>query len=388
MKIHEYQAQELLKTYGLPVPKGILATTPEAAQEAAREFSPCVIKAQVHTGGRGKAGGVKLAKHPEEAYQHAKSILGMTLVTRQTGPEGKLVKKVLVSEAVSYTSEFYLSIATDSERAGLVIIASREGGTEIEETAKEHPERIIQIPVSIIDGYRPEAGRLAAETLGLSGDNRQELDYIIKGMIQLYLDKDCSLVEINPLVLTTTGHLLCLDAKITFDDNALFRHPDIMALQDIDQEDRNEYLAGQHGLSYVTLDGNIGCLVNGAGLAMATMDIIKNFGGQPANFLDVGGSATTEKVKTAFEILLSNPNVKVIFINIFGGIMKCDIIAEGVVAAAKEIGVKIPVIARLEGTNVDLGRSIIKQSGLAIIAATSMAEGARLAIKAAREAAL
>ncbi|MFA5235895.1 MAG: ADP-forming succinate--CoA ligase subunit beta [Bacilli bacterium] len=388
MKIHEYQAQELLKSYGLPVPQGIVATTPEEAKEAARDICPCVIKAQVHTGGRGKAGGVKLAQHPEEAYQHAKSILGMTLVTKQTGPDGKLVKQVLVSEAVSYTKEFYLSITTDSEKANLVIIASKDGGTEIEETAKNHPEAIAQIPVSIIEGYHLEDGYRTAEALGLSGELRQELDAILKGMARLYLDKDCTLVEINPLVLTAAGHLLCLDAKVTFDDNALFRHPEIYALQDVDQEDPNEYKAGQHGLSYVTLDGSIGCLVNGAGLAMATMDIIKNFGGQPANFLDVGGSATAEKVKTAFEILLSNPNVKVIFINIFGGIMKCDIIAEGVVSAAKEIGIKIPVVARLEGTNVDLGRAIIKQSGLPIIAATSMADGARRAIKAAREAAL
>ncbi len=384
MKIHEYQAQELLKAYGLPVPRGLVAITPEVAIEAAREFSPCVIKAQVHTGGRGKAGGVKLAKTPEEAYQHAKSILGMTLVTKQTGPEGKRVKKVLVSEAVSYLKEFYLSLATDSEKAGLVIIASKEGGTEIEETAQDHPERIAQVPVSIVTGYQTEDGRQAAKALGLSGNHLQELDVILQGMTRLYLDKDCTLIEINPLVMTNEGHLLCLDAKVTFDDNALFRHPDIIALQDVDQEDPNEYKAGQNGLSYVTLDGNIGCLVNGAGLAMATMDIIKNFGGQPANFLDVGGSATAEKVKIAFEILLSNPNVKVIFINIFGGIMKCDIIAEGVIAAAKEIGVKIPVVARLEGTNVDLGRAIIKQSGLPIIAATSMADGARQAIEAAR----
>ena len=384
MKIHEYQAKELLAYYGVPVPAGVVAETAEQTFEAAKGFGSCVVKAQVHSGARGKAGGVKFAKTPEEAKELASRILGMTLVTRQTGPAGKLVRKVLISEAVDVEREFYLSITGDSERAGLVIVASAAGGTEIEETAKEHPEAIVQIPVSAIEGFKGYEGIRVAEVLGLEGDLQKQLISMLGKMVKLYLEKDCSLVEINPLVQTTDGKLLCLDAKVNFDDNALFRHPDVLEMRDINEEDAKEYKASLSDLNYVSLDGDIGCLVNGAGLAMATMDIIKHFGGSPANFLDVGGSATTERVKAAFEILLSDGNVKAIFVNIFGGIMKCDIIAEGLVQATREMGIKVPIVVRLEGTNVELGRQIIEKSGLSIIAASDMADGARKAIAAAK----
>ena len=384
MKIHEYQAKELLASYGVAVPGGIVATTVEEVEAATKTYCPCVLKAQVHSGARGKAGGVKFVKTPEEAKEVASKMFGMKLVTRQTGPDGKIVKKILVAQPVDYKREFYLSLTTSSETASLVIVASADGGMEIEETAKTHPERIIQIPLSVLSGFRTYEGLQAAKALGLTGDLQKELISMLKAFYKLYLDKDCSLIEINPLVETQDGHLLCLDAKINFDDNALFRHPDIVELRDVEQEDPKEYHASLYDLNYVSLDGDIGCLVNGAGLAMATMDIIKNFGGSPANFLDVGGSATTERVKAAFEILLSDPNVKVIFINIFGGIMKCDIIAQGVVEAAKEIGIKIPIVVRLEGTNVQKGEEIIKNSHLPIIQAIDMADGARKAIEAAK----
>lgn len=386
MKIHEYQAKELLRDYGLPVPTGYIAFTALEAKQAAANYGSCVLKAQIHSGGRGKAGGVKLAKDPDDAYAIALNMIGMTLVTKQTGPSGKTVHRILVTEKITAKQEYYLSIIGDNENAGLLIVASADGGTEIEETAKDHPERIVQVPVSLSNGFEKADGVAVAKAFGFTGELKDELLEILSGMVRLYVERDCSLVEINPLTLTTEGHLVCLDAKVTFDDNALFRHPEIVSMRDIDEEDPKEYKAAQHDLSYVTLDGDIGCLVNGAGLAMATMDIIKNYGGKPANFLDVGGSATAEKVKVAFEILLSDPNVKAIFINIFGGIMKCDVIATGVVGAAKEIGLNIPVVVRLEGTNVDLGREILKQSGLAIITAIDMADGTRKAIEAAREA--
>jgi len=386
VKIHEYQAKELLRDYGLPVPTGYIAFTALEAKQAAANYGSCVLKAQIHSGGRGKAGGVKLAKDPDDAYAIALNMIGMTLVTKQTGPSGKTVHRILVTEKITAKQEYYLSVIGDNENAGLLIVASADGGTEIEETAKDHPERIVQVPVSLSNGFEKADGVAVAKAFGFTGELKDELLEILSGMVRLYVERDCSLVEINPLTLTTAGHLVCLDAKVTFDDNALFRHPEIVSMRDIDEEDPKEYKAAQHDLSYVTLDGDIGCLVNGAGLAMATMDIIKNYGGKPANFLDVGGSATAEKVKVAFEILLSDPNVKAIFINIFGGIMKCDVIATGVVGAAKEIGLNIPVVVRLEGTNVDLGREILKQSGLAIITAIDMADGARKAIEAAREA--
>lgn len=384
MKIHEYQAKELLDSYGIPVPQGVLACSVDEAVEASRRFGTCVLKAQVHSGGRGKAGGVKLVKTPDEAAREASAMLGMTLVTKQTGPEGKVVRKVLVSQAVDVERELYLSITVDNEAAGLVLVASAEGGMEIEETAKLHPERIAKVPVSVVAGYRSYEGVQVAKALGLSGQLEKELLAMLPSLYRLYMDNDCSLVEINPLAVTKEGHLLCLDAKVNFDDNALFRHPQAAELRDVEQEDPKEYRASQFDLSYVSLDGDIGCLVNGAGLAMATMDTIRNLGGSPANFLDVGGSATTDRVKAAFEILLSDPNVKAIFINIFGGIMKCDVIAKGVVEAADEMKVDVPIVVRLEGTNVDLGRSIMEESGLPIIQAMDMADGAMKAIAAAK----
>lgn len=390
MNIHEYQAKDLLRSYGMPVCTGVVVETAEAAQEAARGMMPCVIKAQVHCGGRGKAGGVKLARSPEEAFIAADGILGMRIVNRQTGPRGRLVRKVLVTEAVDYRREMYLGMAIDNENAGLLIIASSAGGTEIEETAKSNPQAVARIRVSAVAGFRRHEGLRAAAALGLEGSLKEELVSLLAAMTRLCIEKDCSLIEINPLVETEPDedgrtHLLCLDAKVNFDDNALFRHPDIAALRDIEEEDPNEHKASQFDLSYVSLDGDIGCLVNGAGLAMATMDIIKNFGGEPANFLDVGGSATASKVKAAFEILLCDSNVKAIFINIFGGIMKCDVIAQGVVEAASEIGISIPLVVRLDGTNVEKGRAILRNSGLRIISASDMADGARKAIAAARD---
>ncbi len=382
MKIHEYQAKRLLESYRVPVPRGYMADNPDRAFEAAVELGECVVKAQVHSGGRGKAGGVKFARTPREAMEITKAMIGTTLVTHQSGP--KLVRKVLVTQAVGVRREMYLSITGRNENADLVIVASAAGGVEIEETAKSNPEAIVQIPVSIENGMEEKQIERTAKLFNLNEDQTRTLGDILRGMFQLYVEKDCSLVEINPLVETDKGEILCLDAKVNFDDNALFRHPEILKLRDIDEEDPKEYRASLSDLNYVSLDGDIGCLVNGAGLAMATMDIIKNYGGSPANFLDVGGSATTEKVKAAFEILLSDGNVKAIFVNIFGGIMKCDIIAEGLVQATREMGVTIPIVVRLEGTNVDLGREIIRKSGLSIIAATDMADGARKAIQAAK----
>jgi succinyl-CoA synthetase beta subunit len=385
MKIHEYQAKELLRSYGLPVSTGYVCSSINEVKKAIKHYDSCVIKAQVHAGGRGKAGGIRLAKNKIDALTFAKQILGMNLITKQTGSTGKLVNKVLITETVHFLKEYYLGITLDYEQVNLLIIASSAGGTEIEEISTNHPELITQIPISFINGYREEDGQKVADALNMPSILRQQLISILEGMIKLYLDKDCTLVEINPLVITNENQLLCLDAKITFDDNALFRHPDIKALRDIDEEDPKEYYASSNGLSYVTLDGDIGCLVNGAGLAMATMDIIKNYGGTPANFLDVGGGATIEQVTTAFKILSADSNLKSIFINIFGGIMKCDTIAHGLIEAAKDVGIKLPVIVRLEGNNVELGRSILDASGLDIITAIDMADGARKAIKAARE---
>ena len=384
MKIHEYQAKELLREYGAPVPGGYMVTTPEGAKEAAEHYETCVLKAQVHSGGRGKAGGVKLVHSPAEAFSCAENLLGKRIYPHQAGPDGKLVSKLLVTEAVDVQKEFYLAVTGDMENAGLVIVSSAEGGVEIEETAKTRPEAILTIPVSPMTGYRTYEGLPVAASFGLDAAQTKELHALLRSMVRLYLEKDCSLVEINPLVLTKEGKLLCLDAKVNFDDNALYLHPEIADLKDPAEEDPMELRAQAQGLSYVHLSGNIGCLVNGAGLAMATMDILSAYGGSPANFLDVGGSATAQKVKAAFEIVLSDPGVKAIFVNIFGGIMKCDIIAEGVVEAARELGISVPLIVRLEGTNADKGKEILRASGLSIIAAGSMAEGAKLAIGAAK----
>ncbi len=384
MKIHEYQAKELMNAYGIPVPGGSVAETPEEAREIAKTLGKCVIKAQIHSGGRGKGGGVKVANTPDEAYEIAEKMLGMNLVTHQC-PDGKIVHKVLVTDVCSYKKEYYLAVTGDNEHAGLVIVASAEGGTEIEDTAKNHPELIVREPVSVYEGFHGYQGIEVARRLGIPAELRKDFGKLLAGMVKLYLEKDCSLVEINPLVETSEGKLLALDAKVNFDDNALFRHPDIVALRDVLEEDPKEARAKEFDLNYVSLDGNIGCLVNGAGLAMATMDIIRKFGAKPANFLDVGGSATTERVTRAFELLLSDSRVQAIMVNIFGGIMKCDVIAEGIVAAAKTTGLSIPLIVRLEGTNVELGKKILDESGLAIIPASDMADAARKAVAAAQE---
>jgi len=385
MKIHEYQARQLLREYGAPVSEDAVVTAAQEAGEAAARFGPCVVKAQIHSGGRGKAGGVRPAKSPREAREAAQALLGARLVTAQTGPAGRLVRRLLVTGAVKVEKEYYLSVVMDGARACPVIVASAEGGTEIEETAREHPERIAQIPVSPTEGFKRYEGLRAAHLLGLTGGSAEELVGLLEAMVRLFLEKDCSLVEINPLALTADGRLECLDAKITFDDNALFRHPEIARLRDPDEEDPKERRAAEYGLSYISLDGDIGCLVNGAGLAMATMDIIRHFGGSPANFLDVGGGATAEKVKAAFEILLSDGGVRAIFVNIFGGIMQCDVIAEGVAAAAAELGVSVPLVVRLEGTNAEKGKEILARSGLAVIPAADMADGARRAVEAAAQ---
>ena len=385
MKIHEYQAKELLGAYGVPVPGGEVAETPEEVYAIAERMGkPCVVKAQIHSGGRGKGGGVKLAKTPEEAKKIATDMIGMRLVTKQTGAEGKIVHKVLVTEATDIKKEYYLSIAVDNDTAGLVIIASGAGGTEIEETAAEHPELIVKEYVSVYEGFHNYEGIEVARKIGLPAELQKDFLAMLRNMTRLFIEKDCSLVEINPLVETADGKLIALDAKVNFDDNALMRHPDVVELRDIAEEDPKEVRASEFDLNYISLFGNIGCLVNGAGLAMATMDIIQKFGGSPANFLDVGGSATTERVTAAFEILLSDPNVKAIMVNIFGGIMKCDIIAEGIVAAANKIGISVPLVVRLEGTNVERGKEILKESGLNIIAAADMADAARLAVAAAK----
>ncbi len=384
MKIHEYQAKELMGAYGIPVPGGSVAETPEEAREIAKTLGKCVIKAQIHSGGRGKGGGVKVANTPDEAYEIAEKMLGMNLVTHQC-PDGKIVHKVLVTDVCSYKKEYYLAVTGDNEHAGLVIVASAEGGTEIEDTAKNHPELIVREPVSVYEGFHGYQGIEVARRLGIPAELRKDFGKLLAGMVKLYLEKDCSLVEINPLVETSEGKLLALDAKVNFDDNALFRHPDVMELRDVLEEDPKEARAKEFDLNYVSLDGNIGCLVNGAGLAMATMDIIRKFGAKPANFLDVGGSATTERVTRAFELLLSDSRVEAIMVNIFGGIMKCDVIAEGIVAAAKTTGLSIPLVVRLEGTNVELGKKILDESGLAIIPASDMADAARKAVAAASE---
>lgn len=386
MKIHEYQAKELLAAYGVPVPEGLLALTPEEAKEATEKLGgQSVVKAQVHCGGRGKAGGVKLAKSPEEAFSIAQNMLGMTLVSKQTGPEGKVVHKVYVTKAVDIRKEYYLSLTADASAASLVIIASGEGGTEIEETSLKNPEAIVKEQVSILTGLKSYEALEVAKRIGIPAENRKEFAAILQKMYKLYVEKDCSLIEINPLILTGDGSLSALDAKITFDDNALARHPEVALLRDEQEEDPKEVRASKSDLNYVALDGSIGCMVNGAGLAMATMDIIKKFGGSPANFLDVGGSATEERVTTAFEILLSDPHVKAIMVNIFGGIMKCDIIASGIVAAAKAIDIQVPVVVRLEGTNVELGKKILEESGLALISAKDMADAAHKSVSAIKE---
>ncbi|MDX1258573.1 ADP-forming succinate--CoA ligase subunit beta [Exiguobacterium sp. K1] len=378
MNVHEYQAKELLRSYGVPVPNGIAAFTVEEAVDAAEQLSgPIkVVKAQIHAGGRGKAGGVKLAKSQEEVKEFATELLGKTLVTHQTGPEGKVIQRLLVEEGCAIDKEYYLGIVLDRVTGRVVIMGSSEGGMDIEEVAEATPEKIIKEVVDPAVGLQAFQVRKLAFAMGVPVKLVNKFVGMVTKLYTFFVDKDCSIAEINPLVTTKDGDVLALDAKLNFDSNALYRHADVVALRDETEEDPREVEASKNDLNYIALDGNIGCLVNGAGLAMATMDIIKHFSGDPANFLDVGGGATKEKVTEAFKLILSDENVKGIFVNIFGGIMKCDVIAEGIVAATKEVGLELPLVVRLEGTNVDAGKQILKDSGLAITAATSMADGA------------
>ncbi|BBK39246.1 succinate--CoA ligase [ADP-forming] subunit beta [Allostella sp. ATCC 35155] len=389
MNIHEYQAKTLLKKYGVPVPQGQVAYTEDEAAAAAEALGGpvWVVKAQIHAGGRGKGGGVKVVKSLDDVRAETRRMIGMNLVTHQTGPEGREVKRVYVEEGCDIARELYLGLLIDRGTQRVTVMASTEGGMEIEEVAAATPEKILKVAVDPATGFQPFHARKLAFGLGLQG---KQVSAAVKFMTALYdafVGLDASIVEINPLVVTGAGELIALDAKMNFDDNALYRQKAVEALRDEDEEDPYELEAGKHGLNYVKLDGNIGCMVNGAGLAMATMDIIKLYGGQPANFLDVGGGATKERVTTAFKLILSDANVEGILVNIFGGIMRCDVIAEGVVAAAREVSLHVPLVVRLEGTNVDLGKKILKQSGLAITSADNLADAAEKIVKAVKEAA-
>jgi len=388
MNIHEYQAKAVLREFGVPVPRGIAAFTVEEAEEAAHELGGpvYVVKAQIHAGGRGKAGGVKVVKSIEDVSAEARRILGSTLVTHQTGPRGKTVNRLYVEEGSAIDRELYLSALVDRVTSRIAFVVSTEGGMDIEEVARATPEKILTFSVDPATGIMPHHGRRVAQALGLAGAAAKQAGDLIGRLYAAFVAKDMSLLEINPLVVTKSGDLVCLDAKVAFDDNALFRHADIMALRDVTEEDDKEIEASKHELNYVALDGTIGCMVNGAGLAMATMDIIKLYGENPANFLDVGGSATKERVAAAFKIITSDPNVKGILVNIFGGIMKCDVIAEGVVAAVKEVGLRVPLVVRLEGTNVDRGKEIIATSNLNVTSANDLDDAAQKIVKAVREA--
>jgi succinyl-CoA synthetase beta subunit len=384
VKIHEYQAKELLKRYGVPVPVGRVASSPDEAEGIARQLgSRVVVKAQIHAGGRGKAGGVKLCNGPAEVHAFAAQILGRPLVTIQTGPEGQVVHQVLVEQASHIARELYLGMTLDRELGRVTLMASSEGGVEIEEVAARSPERILKTVIDPAVGLAGYQGRELAFGLGLARQMMGRFVEFTRDLATAYDRIDASLVEVNPLIVTEGGELLALDAKVILDDNALFRHPDLLSLRDINEEDPRELKAREFDLSYIALDGNIGCMVNGAGLAMATMDIIKLAGGAPANFLDVGGGADVAKVTAAFKILLADPGVKAVLVNIFGGIMKCDVIAEGIIGAAKEVGLGLPLVVRLEGTNVELGRKMLAESGLAITNAEGMADAAAKVVKAA-----
>ncbi|MFJ5713318.1 ADP-forming succinate--CoA ligase subunit beta [Neobacillus sp. NPDC093127] len=379
MNIHEYQGKEILKQFGVAVPNGKVAFTVEEAVEAAKELGTkvCVVKAQIHAGGRGKAGGVKVAKNLDEVRTYANEILGKTLVTHQTGPEGKEVKRLLIEEGCDIKKEYYVGLVLDRATSRVVLMASEEGGTEIEEVAEKTPEKIFKEEIDPVIGLQPFQARRIAFNINIPKELVNQAVKFMTALYNAYIEKDCSIAEINPLVVTGDGKVIALDAKLNFDSNALYRQKDVLAYRDLEEEDAKEIEASKYDLSYISLDGNIGCMVNGAGLAMATMDIVKHYGGDPANFLDVGGGATAEKVTEAFKIILSDPNVKGIFVNIFGGIMKCDVIAEGVVEAAKQVGLSVPLVVRLEGTNVDLGKKILAESSIDIIAAESMADGAQ-----------
>ncbi|TVX93990.1 ADP-forming succinate--CoA ligase subunit beta [Paenibacillus agilis] len=379
MNIHEYQGKEVLKQYGVAVPNGKVAFSVDEAVQAAEQLGTpvVVVKAQIHAGGRGKAGGVKVAKSLDEVRAYASEILGKVLVTHQTGPEGKEVKRLLIEQGCDIKKEYYIGIVVDRATGRVVLMGSEEGGMDIEEVAENTPEKIIKVVVDPAVGLQVFQARKLAYDINIPGELVNKAVKFMLALYQAFVDKDCSIAEINPLVVTGDGQVMALDAKLNFDSNALYRHKDILEYRDLDEEDEKEIEASKYDLSYIALDGNIGCMVNGAGLAMSTMDIIKYYGGEPANFLDVGGGATTEKVTEAFKIILSDPNVKGIFVNIFGGIMRCDVIANGVVEAAKQVGLSRPLVVRLEGTNVEIGKRILNESGLNIVAADSMADGAQ-----------
>jgi succinyl-CoA synthetase beta subunit len=386
MKIHEYQGKELLKNYGVTVPRGIVARTPEEAEAAARALGTdiAVVKAQIHAGGRGKGGGVKLAKSPEESRAVAEQILGMTLVTHQTGPEGREVKTLLIEEGLPIDREFYLGITLDRVTGRNTFMASSAGGMDIEKVAEETPELILKETIDPAVGLRPFQARKLAFGLGLPNDLINQAAAFMMKLYEAYEKMDASLLEINPFLLTKDNRLIALDAKVNFDDNAMYRHKDYAELRDLNEEEPLEIEASKFDLNYIKLDGNIGCMVNGAGLAMATMDIIKHAGGEPANFLDVGGGASQQRVENAFRILLADENVKAVLINIFGGIVRCDMVANGVVAAAKNLGVSIPIVARLEGTNVEEGKRVLSESGMGIISADGMRDAAEKVVAAAK----
>jgi len=388
VKIHEYQAKELLRRYGVAVPRGALASTPAEAEAASRQLGGgiCAIKAQIHAGGRGKGGGIKLARTPEEARDHAHALIGMTLRTPQTGPAGQQVRRVYVEEGCRIARELYLGLTLDRDAGRLAMMASTEGGVDIEEVAKEHPDKILKEWIDPLTGLLAFQARRMAFGLGLKGDSVGSFVKFAMGLYTAYVATDASLAEINPLVVTADGGILALDAKMNFDDNALYRRADIAAMRDPDEEDPKEGQAREHDLSYIALDGDIGCMVNGAGLAMATMDVIQLSGGRPANFLDVGGGADEDKVTAAFKIILADPAVKAVLVNIFGGIMKCDVIAKGIVAAARQVGLRIPLVVRLEGTNVELGKEILAKSEIAAISADDLGDAARKAVAAVRAA--
>lgn len=383
MNIHEYQGKQIFRSMGVPVPEGRVAFTAEEAVDKAKELDTdvYVVKAQIHAGGRGKAGGVKIAKSLSEVEAYANELLGKTLVTHQTGPQGKEVKRLYIEEGCDIQKEYYVGFVIDRATDRVTLMASEEGGTEIEEVAAKTPEKIFKETIDPVVGLAPYQARRIAFNINIPKESINKAAKFLIALYNVFIEKDASIVEINPLVTTGDGDVLALDAKINFDDNALFRHKDILELRDLEEEDPKEIEASKYDLSYIALDGDIGCMVNGAGLAMATMDTINHFGGNPANFLDVGGGATKEKVTEAFKIILGDDHVKGIFVNIFGGIMRCDVIAEGIVAAVKEVDLTLPLVVRLEGTNVEIGKQILKDSGLAIEPAATMAEGAQKIVK-------
>jgi len=387
MNIHEYQAKDVLRGFGVPVPRGIAAFSVDEAVAAAEKLGGpvWVVKAQIHAGGRGKGGGVKVVRSIEDVRKEAARMLGMTLVTHQTGPHGRVVRRLYIEDGSAIERELYLSALVDRATSRVAFIASTEGGMDIEEVAKHTPGKILTFQIEPAAGYQPYVGRDIASALKLSGEQAKQCGKVVESIYNAFLAKDMSLLEINPLVVTRDGQIVCLDAKINFDDNSLFRHKDMADLRDPDEEDPTEREAAKYDLSYIKLDGAIGCMVNGAGLAMATMDIIKLYGEEPANFLDVGGGASKEKVTAAFKIIVSDPNVKGILVNIFGGIMKCDIIADGIVAAAKEISLSVPLVVRLEGTNVEKGREILAHSGLPIVSGSDLADAAQKIVAAVKK---